>query len=200
MAASSERPIMSKKPAKSSSRSTERRAAAAPRPAVAKRLPAKLSGPDTTTLARVANALERIAAGLPAPAAAADNARAFAAADAFVWHPSGRLIPVPRVSRVEIALLKGIDRMRDTLIENTQRFATGLPANNALLWGARGMGKSSLVKAACRHQRAAGCGWPAEADRDSPRGHREPAATDADPARLRLPLHRVLRRPVVRRQ
>ncbi len=138
---------MSKKPAKSSSRSTERRAAAAPRPAVAKRLPAKPSGPDTATLARVANALERIAAGLPAPAAAADNARAFAAADAFVWHPSGRLIPVPRVSRVEIALLKGIDRMRDTLIENTQRFASGLPANNALLWGARGMGKSSLVKA-----------------------------------------------------
>jgi hypothetical protein len=58
------------------------------------------------------------------------------------------MIAVPRVSRVEIGLLKGIDRMRDILIENTERFAHGLPANNALLWGARGMGKSSLVKAA----------------------------------------------------
>ena len=69
-------------------------------------------------------------------------------ADAFVWHPDGRLSPVPRVSRVDLGLLKGIDRMRDILIENTERFADGLPANNALLWGARGMGKSSLVKAA----------------------------------------------------
>ena len=69
-------------------------------------------------------------------------------ADAFVWNPAGRATAVPRVSRVEIGLLKGIDRMRDILIENTERFATGLPANNALLWGARGMGKSSLVKAA----------------------------------------------------
>ena len=68
-------------------------------------------------------------------------------AEAFVWHPEGRLAPVPQVSRVELSLLKGIDRMRDTLIENTERFANGLPANNALLWGARGMGKSSLVKA-----------------------------------------------------
>ena len=57
-------------------------------------------------------------------------------------------MPVPRVNRIELGLLKGIDRMRDTLIENTERFADGLPANNALLWGARGMGKSSLVKAA----------------------------------------------------
>ena len=72
----------------------------------------------------------------------------FDSADAFVWHPNGRLAPVPRVSRVELGLLKGIDRMRDILIENTERFAEGLPANNALLWGARGMGKSSLVKAA----------------------------------------------------
>ncbi|MDW4809846.1 ATP-binding protein, partial [Escherichia coli] len=69
-------------------------------------------------------------------------------ADAFVWHPDGRLAPVPRVSRVEIGLLKGVDRMRDILMENTERFTNGLPANNALLWGARGMGKSSLVKAA----------------------------------------------------
>lgn len=73
----------------------------------------------------------------------------FAAADAFVWHPSPpRLAPVPRVNRVEMVLLKGIDFVRDQLIANTERFARGLPANNALLWGSRGMGKSSLVKAA----------------------------------------------------
>ncbi|GMA75426.1 ATPase AAA [Methylorubrum aminovorans] len=70
------------------------------------------------------------------------------AADAFLWGPERRLIPVPRVNRVEIGILTGIDRARDTLVENTERFARGLPANNALLWGARGMGKSSLVKAA----------------------------------------------------
>ncbi len=94
------------------------------------------------TLRRIAETLERLAP--PAPAAPA-----FAAADAFVWHPDGRrLAPVERVNRVEMTLLKGIDRVRDLLIENTERFARGLPANNALLWGARGMGKSSLVKAA----------------------------------------------------
>ena len=75
-----------------------------------------------------------------------------AAHDAFVWHASPpALEPVPKVNRVEIGLLKGIDLTRDILIENTERFAKGLPANNALLWGARGMGKSSLVKAA-HHQ------------------------------------------------
>ena len=93
-------------------------------------------------LERIANALERLA---PAPPRLPD----FAAADAFIWHPGGRLLaPVPRVNRVHMSLLKGIDRMRDILVENTERFARGLPANNALLWGARGMGKSSLVKAA----------------------------------------------------
>jgi predicted AAA+ superfamily ATPase len=91
-------------------------------------------------VARVASALERLA---PAPPAAAD----FTVADAFVWHPAGRrLVPVPRVNRVDMGLLCGIDRVRDLLVDNTQRFAKGLPANNALLWGARGMGKSSLVK------------------------------------------------------
>jgi len=85
---------------------------------------------------------------LPAAATAPDEAPALDRADAFVWHPEGRLAPVPRVSRVDLGLLKGIDRLRDILIENTARFASGLPANNALLWGARGMGKSSLVKAA----------------------------------------------------
>ena len=91
-------------------------------------------------LRRIADALERAA---PAEPAAPD----FAAADAFVWHADGRLAPVSKVSRVEMALLRGIDRVRDMLTENTERFARGLPANNALLWGARGMGKSSLVKA-----------------------------------------------------
>ena len=90
---------------------------------------------------RIAAALERLA---PPDRAKAD----FEAADAFVWHPAARrLAPVARVNRVEMSLLKGIDRVRDLLLENTERFARGLPANNALLWGARGMGKSSLVKA-----------------------------------------------------
>ncbi len=91
--------------------------------------------------ARIADALERLA---PPTAMAPD----FSVANAYVWHPEGRrLAPVKRVNRVEMSLLKGIDRMRDVLVENTERFAKGLPANNALLWGARGMGKSSLVKA-----------------------------------------------------
>jgi uncharacterized protein len=100
------------------------------------------------TLQRIADALEQIALALPGASGLPDHAQSLAAADAFVWNPAGTMIPVPRVNRVEIGLLKGIDRMRDILIENTERFATGLPANNALLWGARGMGKSSLVKAA----------------------------------------------------
>ena len=95
----------------------------------------------TATFERIAAALDRLAPGL---AAAPD----LASAEAFSWHPDGRrLVPVPKVNRVEMSLLKGIDRMRDVLVENTERFARGLPANNALLWGARGMGKSSLVKA-----------------------------------------------------
>jgi len=91
--------------------------------------------------ARIAAALERLA---PAVAPPPD----FTAADAFVWHPGGRrLAGIARVNRIELSLLRGIDRVRDLLLENTERFARGLPANNALLWGARGMGKSSLVKA-----------------------------------------------------
>src|SRR4051812_46334632 len=103
---------------------------------------ASASGPELVALlTRIADALERAAP--PAP-----QAPDFAAADAFVWQADARrLAPVPRVSRIDMALLRGIDRVRDTLAENTQRFAQGLPANNALLWGARGMGKSSLVKA-----------------------------------------------------
>ena len=95
---------------------------------------------DTDTLKRIAEALERLAP--PARDGAALNA-----ADAFIWHPERGLIAVPRVNRVHMSLLQGIDRTRDLLVENTERFARGLPANNALLWGARGMGKSSLVKA-----------------------------------------------------
>ena len=92
-------------------------------------------------LARIAAALERLAPDHEDPVE-------FDAAEAFVWHADPpRLQPVAEVNRVALPLLKGIDRSRDTLIENTRRFAAGLPANNALLWGARGMGKSSLVKA-----------------------------------------------------
>ncbi|MBZ4023934.1 AAA family ATPase [Rhodobacter sp. TJ_12] len=92
-------------------------------------------------LERIAQALERMA---PAPAPAPD----FTAAEAFLWHAEpDHLVPVPKVSRVELDLLRGIDRARDTLLANTAQFARGAAANNALLWGARGMGKSSLVKA-----------------------------------------------------
>ncbi len=95
-------------------------------------------------LTRIADALERIA---PDKSAKTD----LSAASAFVWHTDGEdgwLEPVPAVNRVPLTLLQGIDRQADTLIENTRRFANRLPANNALLWGARGTGKSSLVKAA----------------------------------------------------
>ncbi len=92
-------------------------------------------------LTRIAEALERLS---PAAAAAPD----WTAADAFVWHSEpDHLEPVTDVNRIPLELLHGIDRARDTLMANTGQFARGLPANNALLWGARGMGKSSLVKA-----------------------------------------------------
>jgi predicted AAA+ superfamily ATPase len=92
-------------------------------------------------LHRIADALERLA-----PTAAASND--LDAADAFVWHAEREwLEPVQSVNRVGIGLLRGIDRVRDILLENTRRFADGLPANNVLLWGARGTGKSALVKA-----------------------------------------------------
>ncbi len=96
---------------------------------------------DTDALSRIADALERMS---PAPLSAPD----FSNADAFVWHTApDRLEPVKNVNRVAIELLIGVNRSRDTLLANTLQFARGLPANNALLWGARGMGKSSLVKA-----------------------------------------------------
>ena len=90
---------------------------------------------------RIAEALERLAPLVPPP-------MTLDGADAFVWHPEPpHLAPVRKVSRVDIALLKGVERQKQILLENTLRFARGLPANNAMLWGARGMGKSSLVKA-----------------------------------------------------
>ena len=104
--------------------------------------------PADLTQERIVRALETIATHLAAQGKPTIAREAFDQADAYVWHPDGRLAAVPRVSRVELFLLKGVDRMRDILMENTERFANGLPANNALLWGARGMGKSSLVKAA----------------------------------------------------
>jgi len=110
-----------------------------------------VTGPDgAAALARIAEALERLA---PPPQRAPD----FDAADAFVWHVApDRLAPVGAVNRVDVALLVGIDRARDILLANTRQFAQGLPANNALLWGARGMGKSSLVKAVHAAVRAEG--------------------------------------------
>ena len=100
-------------------------------------------------LLRIAEALERLA---PAPLATPDLS-----GEAFVWHVApDRLEPVARVARVDIGLLIGVDRSRDTLMANTRHFAAGLPANNALLWGARGMGKSSLVKAVHAQVRAEG--------------------------------------------
>jgi predicted AAA+ superfamily ATPase len=101
------------------------------------------TNPDLLPLLdRIADALERLA-----PPAAPRNE--LEGSDAFVWHADrGWLEPVHQVNRVEIGLLRGIDRVRDILLDNTERFAAGLPANNVLLWGARGTGKSSLVKAA----------------------------------------------------
>ncbi|BBU63599.1 ATPase AAA [Methylosinus sp. C49] len=92
-------------------------------------------------LERIATALERLA---PPPPRAVD----FSSAEAFVWRAArGEFSPVAEINRVDLSLLEGVERQRDQLIDNTRRFARGLPANNALLWGARGMGKSSLVKA-----------------------------------------------------
>ncbi|WP_420325006.1 ATP-binding protein [Mameliella sp.] len=109
-----------------------------------------MKGKRTVALERIAAALERMS---PAPQAEPE----FDGAEAFVWHVEpDRLVPVPQVNRIPLELLVGIDRSRDTLLENTRQFARGLPANNALLWGARGMGKSSIVKAIHAAVRAEG--------------------------------------------
>ena len=98
--------------------------------------------PISGMLTRIASALERLA---PQPAPRID----FDTASAFVWQAEPEaFLAVETVNLIPLSLLKGIDRMTDILLSNTERFAQGLPANNALLWGARGMGKSSLVKAA----------------------------------------------------
>ena len=113
---------------------------------------------ENPLLTRIAQALERMA---PAEAQKAP----LDGADAFVWHAEGdQLEPVRAVNRVALDLLLGIDHARDTLLDNTRRFAKGLPANNALLWGARGTGKSSLVKAVHAHGRQPAktlARWPA---------------------------------------
>ena len=148
---------MPRKPSKSPAGKGPRTPARKPARVAAKRLKAASkvatkvatkAAPIDLSQERIVRALETIAAHLSAQGKPAAAPESFARADAYVWHPDGRLSAVPRVSRVELFLLKGVDRMRDILMENTERFAAGLPANNALLWGARGMGKSSLVKAA----------------------------------------------------
>ena len=99
-------------------------------------------------VSRLADALERLAGPPPA-------ANDWSSADCFVWVPANqRLQPVPRPNRVALSLIRGVDHVRDILHENTLRFAEGYPANNVLLWGARGMGKSSLVKAVHEDVRA----------------------------------------------
>jgi predicted AAA+ superfamily ATPase len=104
--------------------------------------PMTLTDKTEALLARIAEALERLS---PPQAPAPD----FSSAEAFVWRAETQILAsVKKVSRVDIALLRGVDFLRDQLVGNTERFARGLPANNVLLWGARGMGKSSLVKAA----------------------------------------------------
>ncbi|MGI9382727.1 MAG: ATP-binding protein [Methyloligellaceae bacterium] len=104
--------------------------------------------PMASVLQRIASALERLA---PSPTPYND----FKGAEAFIWQADPEAFqPVVSVNRIPLGLLKGIDRMSEILLANTERFARGLPANNALLWGARGMGKSSLVKAAHAEVRA----------------------------------------------
>ena len=115
-------------------------------------LPQQPSDISGESLAAIASALERIATSLEAGRPREETQPTLRDADAYHWDAAGnRLAPVPRVSRVPIELLRGIDDVRDILLANTLQFARGFAANNALLWGARGMGKSSLVKALHAH-------------------------------------------------
>jgi len=108
-------------------------------------------------ISEITKRLDRLVALIERAVPAAAETPDFDAADAFVWLPAARrLQPVGKVNRVDVGLLKGVDRARDILVDNTERFARGLPANNVLLWGARGMGKSSLVKSAHAAVNAAG--------------------------------------------
>lgn len=105
-------------------------------------------GEEQTGIDTLNGKLDRLIAALERLSPAAPQPTDLNAADCFVWNAeAGVLDPVHRVNRVEIGLIRGVDRVRDILTDNTQRFGAGLPANNVLLWGARGMGKSSLVKA-----------------------------------------------------
>ena len=145
-------------------------------------------------IGRVAEALERLA-----PAGTEDAA--LDSAEGFVWHADGAsLEAVPRINRLELSLLKGIDRVRDILLDNTRRFARGLPANNALLWGARGHGQELSHQGGARRGGGGrgGRGGRAQADRDSPRGDRFPAHPARAPARLRQAMPALLRRSLVR--
>jgi len=104
---------------------------------------------DVAAIEALNDKLERLIQAVAMLSPPSPPASDLEAADCFVWAAeTGTLTPVPKVNRVAFELIRGIDRVRDILLDNTTRFAAGLPANNALLWGARGMGKSSLVKAA----------------------------------------------------
>jgi predicted AAA+ superfamily ATPase len=137
-------------------------------------MPKAASAYDAALLARLdrlADALERLAP--PAP-----SAPDLDAAEAFVWQAEPEaFLPVTQVNRVPLGLLKGLDRAADQLLDNTRRFAQGLPANNALLWGARGMGKSSLVKAAHAAVRGESRTQKAKADLKLVEIHREDIAS-----------------------
>ena len=127
---------------------------------------------QTELLERIANALDRMA---PPPPPVID----FSVAEAFVWQtdPDG-FVPVPHINRIPLGLLQGVERPADQLLDNTRRFANGLPANNALLWGARGMGKSSLVKAAhAEVRRELGLGKSGKPDLKLVEIHREDIAS-----------------------
>jgi predicted AAA+ superfamily ATPase len=100
------------------------------------------------TIEKLSDKLDQLIAAVSRLATPPAPVTDLGSADCFVWVAEpGFLEPIPRVNRIDIGLIRGIDRVRDILFDNTKRFAAGLPANNALLWGARGMGKSSLVKA-----------------------------------------------------
>jgi predicted AAA+ superfamily ATPase len=114
-------------------------------------MPEDNSAAIAAALARIADSLEALRPGAKAAGPALTDA------DAYHWDASdGLLVPVPKVSRVPLAMLQGIDDVREILLQNTLQFARGFAANNALLWGARGMGKSSLVKAIHAHINALG--------------------------------------------
>jgi uncharacterized protein len=150
-----------------------------------------------------AKALERIAASLERLGLAEPLPCDFSAAEAFVFAArTATLVPVPRVNRVEIGLLRGIGQARDTLLANTERFAQGFAANNALLWGARGMGKSALIKAvhATINTRPAGSPAlkPLKLVEIPPRGHRGAACPHGTVARKTLAVSHFLRRSFLR--